>query len=157
MQKKIPFIINRCGLLAGHGQLYKNDQGIISFWINSWKKNKKLNYLGFDGRGNQTRDCLHPSDLGNLIILQIKKIKSLHPNNRIFNVSGGTNSAFTLKELSKWCSKNIHFRKIKGIKKYRIFDLKWIVLNNSKAKNQFKWKLKFTKEKIFKDILKKND
>ena len=89
--------------------------------------------------------------------MQIKKIKSLHPNNRIFNVSGGTNSAFTLKELSKWCSKNIHFRKIKGIKKYRIFDLKWIVLNNSKAKNQFKWKLKFTKEKIFKDILKKND
>ena len=55
-------------MIAGSGQLYKNDQGIISFWINSWKKNKKLNYLGFDGKGNQTRDCLHPSDLGNLII-----------------------------------------------------------------------------------------
>ena len=39
---KIPFLINRCGLLAGSGQLYKNDQGIISFWINSWKNKKKL-------------------------------------------------------------------------------------------------------------------
>ena len=32
--KKIPYVINRCGLIAGSGQLYKNDQGIISFWIN---------------------------------------------------------------------------------------------------------------------------
>tara|TARA_B110000438_G_C15742546_1_gene619162 strand:+ start:200 stop:1192 length:993 start_codon:yes stop_codon:yes gene_type:complete len=155
--KKIPFIINRCGLLAGHGQLYKNDQGIISFWINSWKKNKKLSYIGFDGKGNQTRDCLHPNDLGNLIMLQIKKIKKLNSNNKVFNVSGGPASAFTLKELSKWCSNNIHFGTVKSAKKYRIFDLKWIVLNNEKAVNQFNWKLQFTKEKIFKDILKKND
>ena len=87
--KKIPFVINRCGLLAGSGQLYKDDQGIVSFWINSWKKNKKLYYIGFNGLGYQTRDCLHPNDLAALIDLQVKKIKKLKIYNKIFNVSGG--------------------------------------------------------------------
>jgi CDP-paratose 2-epimerase len=151
--KKIPFIINRCGLLAGKGQLYKNDQGIISFWINSWKKDKKLSYIGFKGSGYQTRDCLHPNDLANLITLQIKKIKKLRPINRIFNVSGGSESAFSLKELSDWCCKNIFKKKINGIKKGRIFDAKWIVLDNSKARKEFKWKPKYEKNLIFKNIL----
>ena len=80
---KIPFVINRCGLLAGSGQFYKNDQGIISFWINSWKKNKKLNYINFGGFGYQVRDCLHPKDLGSLIkkqlsFLEKKKIKKIY-------------------------------------------------------------------------------
>ena len=155
--KKIPFVINRCGLLAGKGQLYKNDQGIISFWINSWKNNKSLNYIGFGGRGYQTRDCLHPNDLATLISLQIKKIKKLKLKNRIFNVSGGSESAFSLKELSNWCCKNIFLRKINGTKKGRIFDAKWIVLDNSKARKEFKWKLKYKKNIIFKNILNEND
>tara|TARA_B100001123_G_C15321184_1_gene1027961 strand:- start:1840 stop:2877 length:1038 start_codon:yes stop_codon:yes gene_type:complete len=151
------FIINRCGLLAGSGQLYKNDQGIISFWINSWKKNKKLYYIGFNGLGYQTRDCLHPFDLGTLINLQIKKIKSLKISNRIYNVSGGINSAFSLKELSNWCCNNIGLKKIKSSKKSRKFDVKWLVLDNSKAKKQFNWKIKYNKHQIFKNILNEND
>ena len=150
--KKIPFVINRCGLLAGYGQLYKNDQGIVSFWINSWKKNKKLYYIGFNGRGYQTRDCLHPDDLAALISLQVKKIKKLK-NNKIFNVSGGTKSAFSLKELSKWCCGNIFFKKINSNKKNRKFDLKWIVLDNSKAKKSFRWNIKYNKNQIFQNIL----
>ena len=100
---KMSFVINRCGLIAGSGQLYKNDQGIISFWINSWKKNKKLNYIGFNGQGHQTRDWLHPHDLAKLINLQVKRIHKLKMDNKIFNVSGGIKSAFSLKELSNWC------------------------------------------------------
>ena len=155
--KKIPFIINRCGLLAGKGQLYKSDQGVISFWINSWKKNKVLRYIGFGAHGYQTRDCLHPDDLANLINLQIKKLKKLKSKNRIFNVSGGPKSAFSLKELSDWCCKNISIKKIKGTKKGRVFDSKWIVLDNSKARKEFKWKLKYNKNLIFENILNKND
>ena len=155
--KKIPFVINRCGLLAGRGQLYRNDQGIISYWINSWKQNKNLRYIGFEGRGYQTRDCLHPNDLANLINLQIKKLKKLKSKNRIFNVSGGPKSAFSLKELSDWCCKNISIKKVKSTKKGRVFDSKWIVLDNSKARKEFKWKLKYNKNLIFENILNKND
>ena len=150
----LSFVINRCGLIAGSGQLYKNDQGIVSFWINSWKKKKKLSYIGFNGY--QTRDCLHPYDLATLIKLQLKKIKKLR-GKRIFNVSGGVESAFSLKELSQWCSQNIFFKKITSINKKRIFDVKWLVLDNSKVKKYFNWKIKYGKRWIFYNILKEND
>ena len=150
----LSFVINRCGLIAGSGQLYKNDQGIVSFWINSWKKKKKLSYIGFNGF--QTRDCLHPYDLATLIKLQLKKIKKLR-GKRIFNVSGGVESAFSLKELSQWCSQNIFSKKITSIKKKRIFDVKWLVLDNSKVKKYFNWKIKYDKRRIFYNILKEND
>ena len=155
--KKIPFIINRCGLLTGRGQFYKNDQGIVSFWINSWKTGKKLYYIGFNGNGYQTRDCLHPHDLATLISLQVKKIKKLKMDNKIFNVSGGMQSAFSLEELSNWCCKNISLKKVKSKKKNRKFDVKWLVLDNAKVKKEFKWKIKYNKNKIFKDILSEDD
>jgi len=149
---KIPFIINRCGLLAGQGQLYKNDQGIISYWINSWKDKKKLNYIGFGGNGFQVRDCLHPFDLANLLQKQMQRLKKNFSKDHVFNVSGGMTSSFSLKELSNWCTKSIFFQKVGYIKKSRPFDLKWLVLDNSKAIKTFKWKIKFSKYQIFNEI-----
>lgn len=149
---KIPFLINRCGLLAGSGQLYKNDQGIISYWINSWKNKKKLSYIDFGENGYQVRDCLHPWDLSNLIRKQISYLNRKKQKKKIFNVSGGILSSFSLKELSLWCEKNMFVKKIGRIKRTRFFDTKWIVLDNSFAKKTFKWKIKFSKHKIFQDI-----
>jgi len=148
----IPFVVNRCGLLAGSGQLYKDDQGVISYWINSWKNEKKLNYINFGCKGYQVRDCLHPLDLGNLIIKQIDFLKKKRIKKLVINVSGGIESSFSLKELSLWCKKNIFLKKIGKIKKKRPFDLKWIVLDNTRAKRMFLWKIKFSKYKIFEDI-----
>ena len=153
----ILFVINRCGLLAGSGQLFKNDQGIISYWINSWKKRKKLNYIGFGGNGYQVRDCLHPEDLSNLINQQIKFLYKKKLKEKIFNVSGGAKSAFSLKELSQWCSKNIFFKKVGYQNKIRPFDLKWIILDNTKVKKFFQWQIKISKTEIFEDILFNDD
>ena len=149
---KIPFVINRCGLVAGRGQLYKGDQGIISYWINLWKKKKKLKYIGFGGKGYQVRDCLHPLDLAGLLKKQINFLGKTNLKKSIFNVSGGMPSSFSLKELSIWCEKNISSQKIGHRKKTRSFDLKWIVLDNTKVKRIFKWKIKFSKYEIFQDI-----
>ena len=149
---KIPFLINRCGLLAGSGQLYKNDQGIISFWINSWKNKKKLNYIDFGGYGYQVRDCLHPFDLFILLKKQLNILGKKKLKKTIFNVSGGIASSFSLKELSLWCFKNISKNKIGYQNKGRPFDLKWIVLDNTLVKKTFNWKIKFSKYKIFQDI-----
>ena len=149
---RIPFVINRCGLLSGSGQLYKNDQGIISYWINSWKKRKKLNYIGFGGKGTQARDCLHPLDLSKLIKKQINFLERKKLKNFIFNVSGGISSSFSLRELSIWCEKKIFLKKIGYNKKNRPFDLKWIILDSTKAKRIFKWKPEFSKYDIFQDI-----
>ena len=64
----------------------------------------------------------------------------------------GISSAFSLKELTLWCKKNIFDKKIGKVRKNRPFDLKWIVLDNSLTIRQFKWKIKFSKYKIFQDI-----
>ena len=58
-----PVWINWCGVLAGKGQFGKADQGIFSYWIRSWRENRPLRYIGFEGTGAQVRDCLHPKDL----------------------------------------------------------------------------------------------
>tara|TARA_B100001123_G_scaffold448955_1_gene612225 strand:- start:2261 stop:3295 length:1035 start_codon:yes stop_codon:yes gene_type:complete len=150
--KKIPFIINRCGLLAGSGQFYKSDQGIISYWINSWKSNRELKFIGFGSKGHQVRDCLHPLDLANLINKQMSSLKKGIRKKFIFNVSGGITSAFSLKDLSLWCEKEIYSKKVKSQKIIRPFDLKWIVLDNTKVRKTFNWKINFTKYKIFDDI-----
>ena len=60
--------------------------------------------------------------------------------------------SFSLKELSLWCKKNIFSKKIGYVKTNRPFDLKWIVLDNTKVKKVFNWQLKFTKHDIFQDI-----
>ena len=65
---EFPVWINRCGVLAGAGQFGRADQGIFSFWINAYLRRAPLKYIGFDGAGHQTRDCLHPRDL--LSVLQ---------------------------------------------------------------------------------------
>ena len=69
----IKYIINRCGVISGPLQFGKQDQGFLSLWI--WKHiNKhKLNYMGYNGTGNQIRDILHVQDLCDLIKIQVKK------------------------------------------------------------------------------------
>jgi CDP-paratose 2-epimerase len=49
----IPVRINRCGVLAGAGQFGKADQGIFAFWLHSWREQRPLQYIGFDGQGHQ--------------------------------------------------------------------------------------------------------
>src|ERR1051325_1040573 len=38
----LPVWINRCGVLAGAGQFGRADQGIFSFWLNSWLRREPL-------------------------------------------------------------------------------------------------------------------
>jgi CDP-paratose 2-epimerase len=55
----LPVWINRCGVMAGAGQFGRADQGIFSFWIQSYLHKRPLKYIGFDGSGSQVRDALH--------------------------------------------------------------------------------------------------
>ena len=70
---KIKYIINRFGVISGPWQFGKQDQGFVSLWIWRHLNKKKLNYIGFGGKGSQIRDVIHVSDVCKLITLQIKK------------------------------------------------------------------------------------
>jgi CDP-paratose 2-epimerase len=74
-----PVWVNRCGVMAGAGQFGKPDQGIFSFWIHSWAQKAPLKYIGFGGTGHQVRDCLHPEDLLELVMKQMRDDKTKRP------------------------------------------------------------------------------
>ncbi len=147
-----PVHINRCGVLAGAGQFGRADQGIFSFWINSYLRRKPLRYIGFDGRGHQVRDCLHPSDLGALVAEQLRAGSVLGRQERVLNCSGGMGSAMSLRKLSEWCGRRFGGREIEGAGESRPFDIPWLVLDSTKAHDLWGWSPRKSTEEILIEI-----
>ena len=132
------YIINRCGVVAGPWQFGKVDQGFISLWLMKHIYKKKLNYIGYGGKGLQERDVLHIEDLCRLVFLQIKNIKKI--NNKIFTIGGGNKNRINLSMLTQKCQKITKNRiSIGKIKKTSIYDIPSYISNNSKAKKYYKW------------------
>ncbi|MBU4198347.1 MAG: NAD-dependent epimerase/dehydratase family protein [Verrucomicrobia bacterium] len=133
----LPVFVNRCGVLAGAGQFGKADQGIFSYWIHAYMRRMPLRYIGFNGRGCQVRDCLHPLDLLALIRRQIA-----HPQAtpmRVLNVSGGVANSMSLARLSAWCAERFGPRRIGVSRECRPFDIPWLVLNAQPARQVWNW------------------
>jgi len=134
----LPVFINRCGVMAGAGQFGRADQGIFAYWINSWLRQRPLKYIGFGGQGHQVRDCLHPRDLVPVLTKQFSAPR-LPVADRIVNLSGGTASAMSLRQLSDWCATRFGPREIPADPAPRPFDLPWIVLDSRKARRLWNW------------------
>jgi CDP-paratose 2-epimerase len=133
-----PVWINRCGVLAGAGQLGRPDQGIFAYWVNAHLRRKPLRYIGFGGLGHQVRDCLHPADLVPLLDLQFKAgMRGNQPP--LVNVSGGVKSAMSLQQLNQWCDARFGELPIQGDPRPRPFDLPWVVLDNRLSGAAWGW------------------
>jgi CDP-paratose 2-epimerase len=146
----LPMFINRCGVLAGAGQFGKIDQGIFSFWIHSWRAQRPLKYIGFKGTGFQVRDCLHAHDLTSLLARQMQQPRKDVP--RIVNVSGGIRQSASLRELSDWCENRFGKGNITGSKETRPFDVPWLVLDSSLAKEIWNWTPQTSLETVWNQI-----
>jgi CDP-paratose 2-epimerase len=146
-----PVWINRCGVLAGAGQFGKADQGIFSFWIHRWAARASLQYIGFGGQGWQVRDCLHPGDLSPLLL---KQFDAGLPKDRtqVLNLSGGEQSATSLRQLSQWCASRLGPHSPAQSPEERAFDLPWVVLNPSLARTVWDWKPQTSAVAIFEEI-----
>ena len=169
-----PVWVNRCGVMAGAGQFGKADQGIFSFWIHSWAQKAPLKYIGFGGTAHQVRDCLHPEDLLDLVLKQMRgeETKGLkdqetqanrtfqvgdlrsesEETRRIFNVGGGIGSAMSLKQLSDWCAQEFGPREVSADLNPRPFDLPWVVLDSTRAEEIWDWKPRRTVQMICSEI-----
>jgi CDP-paratose 2-epimerase len=146
-----PVWINRCGVMAGGGQFGRADQGIFSFWINSWMHRRPLRYLGFGGHGHQVRDCLHPADLLPLLERQLACTDRGVPP--IVNVGGGLQSAMSLRELSDWCRERLGDHAVRESAETRPFDLPWVVLDASLACATWQWTPSTAVDEILTEIL----
>jgi CDP-paratose 2-epimerase len=145
-----PVWINRCGVLAGGGQFGKSDQGIFSFWINAYLRRVPLKYIGFDGAGHQTRDCLHPGDLVSILQKQMAETKSTKP--RIVNFGGGTDHSMSLAQLSQWCAERFGAHEIAGDLAPRPFDVPWLVMDSRLAGETWGWQPATTLDEILQEI-----
>jgi CDP-paratose 2-epimerase len=94
-------IINRCGVISGPYQMGKIDQGVVVLWMARHIFKGNLNYVGYDGKGYQSRDVLHVYDLFKLLEFQIKNINNSFGS--IFNVGGGLDNLISLKQLTNLC------------------------------------------------------
>jgi CDP-paratose 2-epimerase len=133
-----PLFINRCGVMAGAGQFGRADQGIFSWWIHAWAARRPLAFMGFGGRGLQVRDCLHPDDLADLIVIQMQSAVGNVPS--ICNVSGGIESALSLAQLSDWCRERLGPHRVAANDETRPYDLPWIVLDHTLATERHGWR-----------------
>ncbi len=146
-----PVWINRCGVLAGAGQFGKPDQGVFAFWIHSWREQKPLRYIGFEGSGFQVRDCLHPHDLFRLIDRQLNRREQ--DCQRIVNASGGIDSARSLKQLSRWCEDRWgKHPTLTSSDDQRPFDVPWMVLDSTLAESVWDWRAEISPDSIFDEI-----
>lgn len=148
-----PVWINRCGVLAGAGQFGRADQGIVAFWIHSWREGRPLRYLGFGGHGHQVRDVLHPDDLTALLARQMRAGAGGPEVPRVSNVSGGVESSFSLAELSSWCEGR--FRSGNEVARdgtERAFDIGWLVLDDGIARAAWDWRPEIGRDEIFEEV-----
>jgi CDP-paratose 2-epimerase len=145
-----PVWINRCGVLAGAGQFGKIDQGILAFWINSWLRKKPLAYIGFGGHGHQVRDCLHPTDLVQL--LQQQATGDTTASSRIVNLGGGSANSFSLAELGSWCRNRFGEHEVTSVADVRRFDIPWLVMDSSLAAEIWGWQPQIPLSAILEEI-----
>lgn len=146
-----PVWVNRCGVMAGAGQFGKIDQGIFAYWLHSWRDRQPLKFIGFDGTGHQTRDCLHPRDLADLLVMQIEEpLGSSKP--RVVNASGGLASARSLAQLSRWCENRWGPQTVGILPERRLYDVPWIVLDHGLASQTWGWKPAISADSVIDQI-----
>lgn len=95
-------LVDRCGVIAGPGQLGREDQGVFAWWVARHHLRRPLRYTGFGGAGKQVRDLLHPEDLFDLLRRQMSAIDA--HRGAVFNVGGGPEGSTSLREWSAICA-----------------------------------------------------
>ncbi len=153
MSFDFPVWINRCGIMAGAGQLGRADQGIFSYWIHSHLQRRPLRYKGYQGQGYQVRDCLHPRDLLTLIEQQVATAPAQRPTTpQVINVSGGIQSAMSLKQLTHWCDARFGSHSVESEPCLQKFDVPWLVLDSGQAHKHWNWHPRTSTNSILSEI-----
>jgi CDP-paratose 2-epimerase len=97
------------------------------------------------------RDCLHPADLGVLVLRQLEsRDDRLRP--RLLNVSGGTESSMSLAQLTEWCDARFGRFSVEQDLRPRPFDMPWMVLDASIARDAWTWAPSIRLEAILDEI-----
>ena len=112
---------------------------------------RPLKYIGFEGRGYQVRDCLHPRDL---VAVLRQQIDAPSDKNQICNLGGGVTNSMSLAQLSAWCATRFGQREIAVEPNLRPFDIPWMVLDTERAAKEWHWQVETPLKEILEEIAK---
>jgi CDP-paratose 2-epimerase len=96
------------------------------------------------------RDALHPDDLAELILDQFRNLES--KSHRICNVGGGLDHSMSLLELSEWSTNRFGQHTVTADTMERRFDIPWVVLDSSRARDLWNWQPKRSLTSILNEI-----
>ncbi len=151
-------VIDRFGVIAGPWQFGKADQGIAPFWLAAHLFGKKLDYIGFDGKGRQVRDFLHVDDATRLIIMQMRNpakfaVSGNGFDGRIFNAGGGRDNSASLLELTDLC-REVSGRKVEigSVPETRYADIPIYISDSSRLQSTCAWRPRKNILRILQDI-----
>ncbi|MDR2124026.1 MAG: NAD-dependent epimerase/dehydratase family protein [Desulfovibrio sp.] len=135
----VPFIVNRCGVIAGPGQMGKVDQGFFSLWLAGHLWKGRLSYLGFGGFGLQVRDILHVYDLAELIEREIRTMTTY--DGACWNVGGGKRNSVSLCELTELCREATgHIVTVNAVPETAAADIPWYISDNTEVEARTGWR-----------------
>jgi CDP-paratose 2-epimerase len=131
----------RMSCIYGLRQFGNEDQGWVAHFIISSVLNKPITIYG---DGKQVRDILFIDDLVRAFDLAYKNIK--RTKQQVYNIGGGPKNAISLLELIEFIEKLIGRRIKYKFSSWRPFDQKVYISNINKAKEDFGWEPKISKE-----------
>jgi len=144
----VPLWINRCGVLAGGGQFGTAEQGIFSYCIHAHRTKRRLEYLGFGGKGFQVRDALHPRDLAALVDCELRS----GSKGELFNLAGGPANSMSLAQLTAWCNARFGEHQPEEDGSDRPYDVPWLILDSGKAQAAMGWRPGIGLQQILEEI-----
>jgi CDP-paratose 2-epimerase len=77
-----------------------------------------------------------------------------HPERagKVVNVSGGVENSISLAQLSKWCGSRFAPHKVENEPGLRRYDVAWLVLDSSRAEQDWSWKPAIGIESVLEEI-----
>ncbi|REJ93587.1 MAG: NAD-dependent epimerase/dehydratase family protein [Planctomycetota bacterium] len=147
----LPVLINRCGVLAGPGQLGRVDQGVVTLWVAHHYFERPLRYIGFGGGGKQVRDVLHVQDLFDLVVEQLDRDDIW--DGRVYNIGGGVEQSVSLLELTQLCRQATGKQvPIGAVPETHPFDVRIYTSDLTKVSRDLEWRPQQSPETIVTEI-----
>ena len=147
----VSYVINRLGVIAGPGQMGREEQGVFALWMARHHFGGALRYRGWGGCGKQVRDLIHVDDLWRLLRLQLTAWEQV--NGRTYNVGGGPTVSLSLAEATEMC-RAITGRRIDigSEPETHPSDVRWYVTDHAAVTRDTGWKPSYDARTILVDL-----
>ena len=135
-------VVFRMSAIYGTGQHPTEDQGWVGWFIRRAMENKTINIYG---DGKQVRDILFITDLLAAFDQALENIDTT--KGRMYNMGGGRKNSLSILEMLELLERELGIKPSKiGFGPWRLADQKVYISNSAKARRDFGWAPKVSKE-----------